>query len=151
MLTTDGFLTDKAAYWLATAVYIGTTIVSVYLAWKCRDSFTGIATEKDARTGLSGSPAQTSFSRVAGLIGAAYLAAFCWGFGLYLLTKMWVDPEEIKKVVPDVTRFILAGASMFTPYAFNQLSQILGNRLTSSSANFGNRPPPLIGPPPNHM
>lgn len=138
MLTQGGFLTDQAAYWLAILVYLAATVLSVILSWPTWNTFRGIATEKNDTSLAPGASAPTSFSRVTGLIGTIYLTAFCWGLGLYLLTKVWVDPGKLKEVVPDGSKFILAGASLFTPYAFNQVSHILGNR----------QPPSLPPPPP---
>lgn len=67
-------------------------------------------------------PAETSYSRVAGMIGAVVLACFVWAVGNVILYKMFVaKPEDVTALVASLGSYFLAGAALFAPYAVNQL------------------------------
>lgn len=68
------------------------------------------------------SPSETSYSRVAGMIGAVVLACFVWAVGNVALYKMFANPEEVATLLGSLGTYFLAGASLFAPYAVNQLS-----------------------------
>lgn len=66
---------------------------------------------------------ETSYSRVAGMIGAVVLACFVWAVGNVLLYKMFAStPQEVTALLASLGSYFLAGASLFAPYAVNQLS-----------------------------
>lgn len=67
------------------------------------------------------SPSETSYSRVAGMIGAVVLACFVWAVGNVLLYKMLTSPETMPELLDGLGTFFLASASLFAPYALNQL------------------------------
>ena len=68
-------------------------------------------------------PDDTSYSRVAGMIGAVVMAAFFWAVGNVVLYKAFLDPGSINNLVGSLGTFFLGGASLFLPYAFNQLRE----------------------------
>jgi hypothetical protein len=66
----------------------------------------------------------TSYSRVAGMIGAIVLACFIWAVGNIILYKAFANIDDVKSILSNITPFILSGASLFAPYAFNKLSSV---------------------------
>ena len=68
------------------------------------------------------SPSETSYSRVAGMIGAVVLACFVWAVGNVVLYKMFAQPNDVTNLLNSLGTYFLAGASLFAPYAVNQLS-----------------------------
>jgi hypothetical protein len=78
------------------------------------------------RDGVSdpSSPDLTSYSRVAGFIGATVMACFLWGIGNFVLFYAFQDPSKISPLISSIGNYFLAGASLFAPYAVNKLSGI---------------------------
>ncbi len=77
-----------------------------------------------AKIADDGKPAdsdQTSFSRIAGGTGAIVLACFLWALGNVVLFKSFTALSEVATLLGGVQTYFLAGASLFAPYAFNQL------------------------------
>lgn len=70
-------------------------------------------------------PAQpmTSYSRVAGLVGALVLATFFWGIGNAVIYGAINDPNNVATMLNGVSSFIIGGASLFLPYAANQVRE----------------------------
>lgn len=68
-------------------------------------------------------PLDTSYSRVSGMIGAIVLATFFWAVGNVILYKAFADPSKISEFLSSIGTFFLGGASLFLPYAFNQLKE----------------------------
>ncbi len=79
---------------------------------------------KNSGLTLSEQQETTSYSRVAGVIGAVVLATFFWGLGNVILYKSLTSPSEIEALLGSVGKFFLAGSSLFVPYAFNQLKGV---------------------------
>lgn len=78
----------------------------------------GALTEKNDPNG------KTSFSRVAGSIGSVGLAAFVIGLGVWVFFALNdEDPERVQRL-SDIWPYLGGGAALFTPYAFNQLSNV---------------------------
>lgn len=69
-------------------------------------------------------PAPTSYSRIAGMVGAVVLATFLWSLGNIIIYMSFGVTTEVKELLESISAFFLAGASLFAPYAFNQLGQI---------------------------
>jgi len=65
----------------------------------------------------------TSYSRVAGFVGTIVMASFLWALSNIIVYKAFVQggTDEIQKILSSVGSFFLAGASLFAPYAFNQI------------------------------
>lgn len=63
----------------------------------------------------------TSYSRVAGFVGATVIATFFWALGNIILYKAFVAPSDIRDLLSSLVTYFLSGASLFLPYAFNQL------------------------------
>ncbi|MDB5541035.1 MAG: hypothetical protein JWQ89_2762 [Devosia sp.] len=78
--------------------------------------------QKETKETSQGISADTSYSRVAGMVGAVVLACFIWGIGNIVLYKAFADPGGVESLLASLGGFFLAGASLFAPYAFNQLS-----------------------------
>jgi hypothetical protein len=69
----------------------------------------------------SGGSDVTSYSRVSGFVGATVMACFFWALGNIVLYKAFVAPAEIRDLLSSLVTYFLSGASLFLPYAFNQL------------------------------
>jgi len=72
-------------------------------------------------------PAPTSFSRVAGIVGAIVLATFFWALANAIVFYAFTDTAKIQPLVSNTWTFFLVGSAMFAPYAFNQLMSIFKN------------------------
>jgi hypothetical protein len=70
----------------------------------------------------------TSYSRIAGAVGAIVLAAFLWGLGNVILFKAFEAGglAAIKELLQSVGTYFIAGAALFMPYAFNQIKAAFG-------------------------
>jgi hypothetical protein len=86
-----------------------------------------IEKEKKEKLMSPGTPGETSYSRVAGMVGAVVLACFIWAIGNVVLFKAFATPAEVAPMLASLGGFFLAGASLFAPYAFNQLSNAFKN------------------------
>lgn len=85
-----------------------------------------VSVKVQALTGYTGVPAgqtteETSYSRVVGLIGGAVMVAFFWAVGNVVLYKAFLAPAEVASFVASLAGYFLAGATLFLPYAANQL------------------------------
>ena len=74
-------------------------------------------------------PDNTSYSRVAGILGAIVLATFFWAIGNIILYKEFACASgacgtDVKDLVSGVSSYMLSGAALFAPYAVNQLTNI---------------------------
>jgi hypothetical protein len=78
--------------------------------------------EKKEKQSTPGPSGETSYSRVSGMVGAVVLACFIWALGNVVLFKAFTAPAEVGTMLQGLSGFFLAGASLFAPYAFNQLS-----------------------------
>lgn len=67
-------------------------------------------------------PAEPSFSRVAGALGAVGLAATFVAIGYWVVYQFYfgTDLDKITKL----STYFLAGSALFIPYGFNKLSSI---------------------------
>lgn len=66
----------------------------------------------------------TSYSRVSGFIGSTVMACFLWAISNYVLYAAFCDADNIAKLLASLGTYFLAGASLFAPYAVNQLSKV---------------------------
>ncbi|SMC96384.1 hypothetical protein [Rhizobium sp. RU36D] len=65
---------------------------------------------------------ETSYSRVTGLVGMIVMACFLWGLGNVIFYMMLIGKAgDLATVINSVGTYFLAGASLFAPYAVNQL------------------------------
>jgi hypothetical protein len=67
----------------------------------------------------------SSYSRIAGMIGAVVMAVFLWALGNIILYKCFGDASQVSEVatiMQNVGSFFLAGAALFAPYAANKLT-----------------------------
>lgn len=67
----------------------------------------------------------TSFSRAAGAIGAMVLSCLFWGIGNIIIYKMIAEPSGLEDLLGSVRNYFLTGATLFAPYAVNQLRSIV--------------------------
>ena len=65
-----------------------------------------------------------SYSRITGCAGAVVLTSFIWALGNAVIYNAYMSPDAVGKLLTDVAPFILSGAALFAPYAFNQLSSV---------------------------
>ncbi len=75
---------------------------------------------------IGGAGDTTSYSRIAGLVGAAVMTCFFWAIGNVVLLKAFTAVGEIKPVVDGSGRLFMVGAALFLPYAFNQIKSAFG-------------------------
>ncbi len=76
----------------------------------------------------------TSYSRLVGLVGALILAAFIWGIGNIAVHTAINDPANVTNVLSGVSTFIVGGASLFLPYATNQVREAFSPRSAAPNA-----------------
>ena len=69
---------------------------------------------------------KTSFSRVSGAIGSIALASFVTGLGLWIFFALNQSDVSIIGRLSNISTYLLGGASLFAPYAFNQLKGLFG-------------------------
>lgn len=65
----------------------------------------------------------TSYSRLSGLIGAVILATFFWAAANVVIYKMLYRPDDVTALLNGIGTYVLGGASLFVPYAANQLRE----------------------------
>ncbi len=68
--------------------------------------------------------ANTSYSRLSGFIGSIILACFLWAASNYVIYASFYEPGAVADYVKSFGSYFLAGASLFAPYAVNQLSKV---------------------------
>lgn len=66
----------------------------------------------------------TSYSRLSGFIGSVVLACFLWAIGNIVIYLAVTDIDKIPTFLNAIGTYFLAGASLFAPYAFNQVSKV---------------------------
>jgi hypothetical protein len=66
----------------------------------------------------------TSFSRLAGALGAMVLACFFWGLGNVIFYFAFANIGIVTQLGSALGWYFLAGSALFAPYAFKQLGQI---------------------------
>src|SRR5262249_42504872 len=69
----------------------------------------------------------TSYSRVAGMVGACVMATFFWAAGNVILYSP-LNHVDISGFMQNIGTFIPAGAALFLPYGFNQLREAFAPR-----------------------
>jgi hypothetical protein len=84
------------------------------------------ATPEASAPGSVSDPAvdNTSYSRLSGFIGSIVLVCFLWGVGNVVIYEALNDVDSVTKFLSALGTYFLAGASLFAPYAVNQLSAI---------------------------
>jgi hypothetical protein len=106
-------------------------LATSYLVWRSLRNVTlsEVVAEKDMQTRSDGTllPA-TSYSRVVGMVGGMILAAFIWGLGNVVIYTAITSPPDVSKVLEGVSTFIVGCASLFLPYAANQVREAFSKR-----------------------
>ncbi len=108
-------------------------LATSYLVWRSLRNVTlsEVVTEKDMQTKPDGTLlAATSYSRVVGIVGGMILAAFIWGLGNVVIYTALTSPSDVSKVLDGVSTFIVGCASLFLPYAANQVREAFSRRNT---------------------
>lgn len=77
----------------------------------------------DTGTQATAPAVQTSFSRVAGLIGAIALAALFASGGYWVFFKLFFGQLN-DSAIKDFAMYLASGAALFAPYAVNQIASI---------------------------
>jgi hypothetical protein len=70
---------------------------------------------------------KTSFSRVAGALGAVGIAANFVGIGYWALHGLFFGTSTDLSKISSLSTYFLAGSALFVPYAFRSLSDIFKN------------------------
>jgi hypothetical protein len=108
-------------------------LATSYLVWRSLRNVTlsEVVTEKDMQTKPDGTLlAATSYSRVVGIVGGMILAAFICGLGNVVIFTALTSPSDVSKVLDGVSTFIVGCASLFLPYAANQVREAFSRRNT---------------------
>lgn len=79
---------------------------------------------QDAAAQADAALMNTSYSRLSGFIGSVVLACFLWAISNYVIYASFHEPATIPEYLKSLGSYFLAGASLFAPYAVNQLSKI---------------------------
>jgi hypothetical protein len=66
----------------------------------------------------------TSYSRLSGFIGSVVMACFLWAIGNIVIYQAFNESDKISSFMSSISTYFLTGASLFAPYAFNQLSKV---------------------------
>ncbi len=69
-------------------------------------------------------PDNTSYSRVAGMIGAIVMACLFWAVGNIAIYLGFTDVDGLAKLVGNIGGLFLGGSALFAPYAFNKLTEV---------------------------
>ncbi len=112
--------------WLSLAIFNGGVIRILQMAMG-GISMKDVLREKnpdDQPNNPTGETQNPSYSRLAGFIGATVMGCFLWGIGNFLIYASFADSSAITNVLDKLGTYFLAGASLFTPYAFNQMKTI---------------------------
>lgn len=80
---------------------------------------------KEALSEKSGLSNDTSYSRVAGMLGAVVVGCLIWGVGNVVLARAIGSPDDVTKILQGVWPFILSTSALFAPYAFNQIKDAM--------------------------
>jgi hypothetical protein len=78
--------------------------------------------EKDAEGNNTGA---VSYSRVTGLIGAVVVSSLFWIMSNVSIAVSILNPSDLPNILNAITKLFFVGASLFLPYAFNQLKSLL--------------------------
>jgi hypothetical protein len=115
-------------YWIAVVAQTSILIWGVRLISRelQRDvgggrTFLALALSEKVEPGVGGSELP-SFSRVAGALGGVGIAASFVGIGYWILQQLFFAGDLSK--ISQLHLYFAAGAALFLPYAFNQLSSI---------------------------
>jgi hypothetical protein len=117
-------LSHSTDFWFVFAVLVlfnGATIKLLTLLLK-DVTMSDAVREKGPQAALDAAGvAETSYSRIAGMIGAIVMATFFWAIANVIIYKALHNTTEIEKLITSISSFMLGGSSLFLPYAANQL------------------------------
>lgn len=113
---------DTILLWATLGIFNIAIIVLLRLTLKSV-SLTDALREKSAPEQPGGS--DTSYSRIAGMLGAIVLGCLIWGLGNVVLARAILDPKQVKTMLEGVWPFLLSTSALFAPYAFNQLKDAM--------------------------
>ncbi len=89
-----------------------------------RQTFSAVSL-KEALSEKSGPSTDTSYSRVAGMLGAVVVGCLVWGLGNVVLARAITAPTDVTTMLQGVWPFILSTSALFAPYAFNQIKDAM--------------------------
>jgi hypothetical protein len=78
--------------------------------------------EKNAAGSSTGA---VSYSRVAGTIGAVVVGSMFWIISNIVIATAILHPSSVKDILSNIGTIFLVGATLFLPYAFNQLKTLV--------------------------
>ena len=139
-------MTAQLVGYAISAIVLNATIVWLLAFIRQKPNLKAALNEKHGSRSADGSEAareQTSYSRVAGALGAFVLAASLWALANWLIYAAFWAPDTISPVLDGVGNFFLAGSSLFAPYAFNQLASVFRGSAgwTDASGAMAAQPP----------
>jgi hypothetical protein len=84
-----------------------------------------VANLKGALSEKSGGASRgaASYSRLTAMVGAVVLASFFWAMGNLVLVEIIRGSKDVGPLVGGLSTFVLVGAVLFLPYAFNKLGK----------------------------
>ena len=105
--------------WLTIAIFNGAIIKLLTIAFRSINLSRALS---EKAVGDRGGEIPTSYSRVAGTTGAIVMAAMLWAIGNTAIFQFMSGKyTEVSTIMSSLGNYFLAGASLFAPYAFNQL------------------------------
>ncbi|MER9890647.1 hypothetical protein NKJ40_00845 [Mesorhizobium sp. M0119] len=110
---------DNYPVWGLLLAFNGATIFLLRSVFTSID-YKSILLEKNITDDNGVAPVE-SYSRVAGMLGASLMVTLFWGASNVVLYFAIVRPEQVSGIVTSVGNFLFYGASLFLPYAANQL------------------------------
>lgn len=113
---------DTILLWITLGIFNIAIIVLLRLTLKSV-SLTEAMREKS--TPEQPNASDTSYSRIAGMLGAIVLGCLIWGLGNAVLARAILEPQEVETMLKGVWPFLLSTSALFAPYAFNQLKDAM--------------------------
>lgn len=123
----SGAISETWTGWiLALTLIVFDLGTALLLRWSLRQAKPEELVREKAPEGRAPGGGETSYSRVAGLVGSVVIACFFWAFGNILIWRAFADPsgQSVKALVEGIWPWLTGGAAMFLPYAVNQLRAV---------------------------
>ncbi len=111
-------INDSILIWITLGIFNLAIIILLRL------TFSSVSL-KEAMSEKSGPSNDTSYSRIAGMLGAVIVGCLVWGLGNVVLARAITAPTDVDTLLKGVWPFILSTSALFAPYAFNQIKDAM--------------------------
>ena len=120
------------AFWfsmvgLTIVLILGLVVLWMVLRSKSKDGKVDVIGEfltEKAEVGAG----KSSFSRLAGAVGAMAIAATFVGISYWAIEALFFEKDEYLGRLEKLWVYFMVGSALFAPYAFNKLSEVFKNR-----------------------